>query len=217
MLAEAFAAEGFAIETLHIAAHEPGSVPFPDPRNFRVVVSLGAAAAAYDPAVVSSWGAAQMQLLRDADDAGVPVLGVCFGGQLIAQAHGGNVQPSERPEIGWYTVNTDDADLIPEGPWFEWHYDRWTVPPGAIEIARTPHASQSFILRRSLAVQFHPELDIDLLTTWLEHLGAPRLEGRPVNNDRLLQQTEKEKDAAALRVRRLVRAFLARTGAQRRH
>ncbi|WP_412457973.1 type 1 glutamine amidotransferase [Mycolicibacterium mucogenicum] len=100
-----------------------------------------------------------MAQLRQADEEGVPVLGVCFGGQLLAYTHGGEVVPSQAPEIGWYGLTSDRPDLVPEGPWYQWHFDRWTMPPTAVGIARNANASQAFQLRRNLAVQFHPELD----------------------------------------------------------
>ena len=65
------------------------------------------------------------------------------------------------PEIGWYDVDTDQPEMVPGGPWFQWHFDRWTLPPGATEIARTANSSQAFVLGRALALQFHPEIDYD--------------------------------------------------------
>ena len=114
--------------------------------------------------------------MRDAADAGVPTLGVCFGGQLLAQAFGGSVARSATPEIGWYDVTSDDEILVPGGPWFQWHFDGWTLPPGATEIARTANSSQAFLLGRALGLQFHPELDHDLLARWLGR--RPRRRGR---------------------------------------
>ena len=40
------------------------------------------------------------------------------------------------PEIGWHQVGTDAPDLVPGGPWFQWHFDRFDVPPGGVELAR---------------------------------------------------------------------------------
>ena len=91
-------------------------------------MALGASWSAYD-ASLHSWLLPELQLLRDAHEAQVPVLGVCFGGQLLAAAHGGSVARSAHPEIGWYDVESDD-DLVPAGRWFQWHYDRWQLPGG---------------------------------------------------------------------------------------
>ncbi|MFY8212699.1 MAG: hypothetical protein ACOVLB_08550, partial [Candidatus Nanopelagicus sp.] len=60
-----------------------------------------------------------------------------------------------------------DKTLIPTGPWFEYHWDRWSVPKGGTEIARTQIASQAFVMGRTLGVQFHPEIDPDVLEEWL--------------------------------------------------
>ena len=65
---------------------------------------------------------------------------------------------AERSEIGWYSVDTDDADLVDAGPWFEWHHDRWVAPRARV-LACTPAAEQAFAVGRTLAVQFHPEAD----------------------------------------------------------
>ena len=63
---------------------------------------LGARWPVYDDALRRTWVGTEMQLVRDAADAGVALLGVCFGGQLLAQAFGGSVARSPDPEIGWY-------------------------------------------------------------------------------------------------------------------
>ena len=170
---------------------------------------LGARWPVYDDALRRSWVSAEMQLMRDAADAGVALLGVCFGGQLLAQAFGGSVARSSAPEIGWYDVTSDNPDLIPGGPWFQWHFDRWTLPPGATEIARTADASQAFVLGRALALQFHPG-------------GRPRAAGacgspttateRSSASDVLtmnyVPRTTELADSASARVRDLVRGFV---------
>ena len=106
-------------------------------------------------------------MVRTAVATGVGVLGVCFGGQLVAHALGGTVVRSPDPEIGWCEVRSSDPSLVPDGPWFQWHFDRFTLPPGAIEVARNDCATQAFVKGTAMGLQFHPEVDADLQERWI--------------------------------------------------
>jgi GMP synthase-like glutamine amidotransferase len=213
LLGEAFAEQGFDVDTFEVVpAHRiddpAGDVTFPDPTGYDVIVPLGARWPVYDEALRRSWVSTEMQLVRDAADAGVALLGVCFGGQLLAQAFGGAVARSAHPEIGWYDVTSDRPDVIPAGPWFQWHFDRWTLPPGATEIARTADASQAFVLGRALALQFHPEVDAGLLKLWLDDDRDGEVVGSGRTHDELLSRTSELAQSASARVRDLVRGFV---------
>ena len=106
--------------------------------------------------------------MRDAADGGTSrCSGVCFGGQLLAQAFGGTVSRAPHPEIGWYDVASDGPTSSRAARGSSGTSTRWTLPPGATEIARTANASQAFVLGRAMALQFHPEVDADLLKLWL--------------------------------------------------
>jgi GMP synthase-like glutamine amidotransferase len=105
-------------------------------------------------------------LLSRAVEEDVPVLGLCFGGQALAVALGGSVERAPTPELGWTEIETDEPELIASGPWLQWHYDRFTTPPGATEIARTAHAAQAFRHGRHLGVQFHPESTVEIVAQW---------------------------------------------------
>lgn len=191
--------------------HQPDVVPdFPDVTEFDLVVPMGAPWSAYDQARVGSWVRPELELLVEADRVGIPVLGICFGGQLLAMAHGGSVAPSPAPEIGWVTVETDDPSFVPAGPWFQWHSDRWTLPAGAREIARNAAASQAYVLRRNLAVQFHPELTSGMLKGWLDNGGVHEARARGVDPDELYARTVAEDSAAHARAGALVDAFVDR-------
>jgi GMP synthase-like glutamine amidotransferase len=168
----------------------------------------------YDEALQQSWVGAEMQMLRDAALAGVPTLGVCFGGQLLAQAFGGSVARSTVPEIGWYDIETDNPDLVPGGPWFQWHFDRWTLPPGATEIARTANSSQAFVLGRALALQFHPEIDAKLLDVWLADDRDGEVVEAGLSHDELRERTTELADDVGNRIRGLVRGFLTHVARQ---
>jgi GMP synthase-like glutamine amidotransferase len=213
LLGDAFAAEGFDVDTFEVVpaerADDPaGEVAFPDPAGYDVIVPLGASWPVYDEALRRTWVGTEMQLLRDAADAGIALLGVCFGGQLLAQTFGGSVARSPRPEIGWYDVLSDRPEIVPGGPWFQWHFDRWTLPPGATEIARTPNASQAFVLGRALALQFHPEVDADLLKIWLAADRDGDVMAAGLDHDELLTRTTELAEDTRPRIQALVRGFL---------
>lgn len=213
LLGAAFTDHGFDIATFEVVPAEGSDSPvfqvnFPDPSGYDVIVALGAKWPVYDAALRSTWVGDEMQLMRDAAAAGTALLGVCFGGQLIAQTFGGTVSRSPRPEIGWCDVTSDRPDIIPGGPWFQWHFDRWSLPPGATELARSAYASQAFVLGRAMALQFHPEVDADLLRVWLaaDHDGEAQAAG--LTEDELLSRTTELAVDTTSRVRRLVAGFL---------
>ncbi len=211
---EAFTARGYDVEEFLVVPAErfgePGvDVVFPDPCRYDAVVPMGAPWSVTSQHI-SGWVSAELAMLRSAHAAGVPVLGICFGGQLLAAALGGSVGRAARAEIGWTTVETDEPRLVPAGPWFSWHEDRWTAPAGARELARTAVAPQAFVVGRSLAVQFHPELTAAQLEGWLGNGGSAYLAAQALDADQLLARTRREEPAAAARARALVAAFLDR-------
>jgi len=215
LLGEAFTECGYDVATFGVVPADRGDDPagdveFPDPTRYDAIVPLGARWPVYDEALQRTWVGAEMQMMRDAADAGVPTLGVCFGGQLLAAAFGGSVARSTKPEIGWYDVTSDDESLIPGGRWFEWHFDTWTLPPGATEIARTANASQAFVLGRAVALQFHPEVDHDMLQRWFADDRDGEVAGAGRTHAELLSATKELEDSAARRVRALVRGFVLR-------
>lgn len=214
-LAEAFSDRGYEIDEQLVVPPEHHKEPnvefaFPDPTHYDAIVPMGSPWGAWEDETIGRWLGPEIAWVQQADREGVPVLGVCFGGQLLARAHGGTVGRAPAPEIGWSVVNSDDPTLVPTGPWFQFHYDRWTLPPGATEIARNSRASQAFVLRRNLAVQFHPEITFDELVQWYGNNGRDLVAKDLQDPDVLLAHTQAEEAAAAERARYLVNAFIDR-------
>jgi GMP synthase-like glutamine amidotransferase len=214
---EAFADHGFDVHEFMVVPeehfHQPSvAVTFPDPLAFDAIVAMGAAWSVYDHDRIGAWVGAELDFLRRAHHAGVPVLGICFGGQALATALGGTVVRGRRPEIGWTTVETSRPDLIEPGPWFQWHADRWVLPDGLRAFARTKTAEQAFTAGRSLGVQFHPELTPQMLGGWLDNTGREHAMALGTDPDQLVAETAARSAGARARARRLVPAFLALGG-----
>lgn len=204
---------GFELETLEIVTEanfrNPNvSVDFPDAKNFDLLVPLGAPWGAWDDACIGNWLLPELDWIRTAIWEGVPVLGICFGGQLLARALGGSVARAPRPEIGWTSIWSENPDLISNGPWFQFHYDRWQLPQGATELARTPTASQAFVFGRSLGLQFHPEITAEILEGWLLWDGRDEVLADGQDPDIMLAQTRAGEAAARMRSYALVDAYL---------
>ena len=126
----------------------------------------------------------ELDWMRDAVAAGVPVLGVCLGGQLLARALGGSVHALARPNLAWKPLEVTpggSADPIAgalESPvGLFWNNDAIVPPPGAVELLRAPGDGCAAFRYGSTAwgIQFHPEVTADVLEHWWERWGADQL------------------------------------------
>ena len=136
-IAEAFEARGASLD-VHLF---PDDGPLPGFGGVDHIVVMGSVSSVNDP---DPWIAEELAWVRAADRAGVPVLGICFGAQIICAALGGRVEAMGGNEIGWFTVDSADQDAVPAGPWLEFHEDRCLVPAGATVLARNEAAVQAF-------------------------------------------------------------------------
>jgi GMP synthase-like glutamine amidotransferase len=146
--------------------HATWREPLPsDPSAYGWIATLGSEHTPGSPDA-PAWVDAEIDFLRSAVVADVPVLGLCFGGQALAVAAGGAVQRAEPAEIGWLEVGTADTELIPAGPWLHYHYDQLEPPADATTIAYSPSGPAAFVLGRSLGLQFHPESTPEIAAGW---------------------------------------------------
>jgi GMP synthase-like glutamine amidotransferase len=143
------------------------------------LIFMGAAGSVNDPL---DWIARELELIRWAVQRDVPVMGICFGGQLMAKALGGSVSRGRSGmEIGWHPVERVDSeadlewlDSLPRQiSTFQWHADAFTPPPQALPLLRSRcFGNQAFVLGPHLAMQFHLEMTEKMIQGWIRLYGS---------------------------------------------
>ncbi len=127
------------------------------------------------------WIAEEVGLLRGLLEREVPLMGLCLGGQLLAQAAGAEPRRASRPEIGWHQVEVtpegaDDPLLGPLAPAFEvfqWHSYEFPLPPGAVPLAGSEVCLQAARIGEcAYALQFHPEVSRTDALHWVDDYEA---------------------------------------------
>lgn len=119
----------------------------------------------------------ELEVIAEALDRGLPMLGICLGAQLIATALGAEVKPNRRKEIGWYDVAptaTGDSDPLFSHfrgveRIFQWHGDTFAIPRGAVHLATSAACThQAFRYGKNVyGLQFHLEVDEAMIDRWL--------------------------------------------------
>ncbi len=201
---------GFELEVFRVLddADDPVSTkPFPDATDYDILILTGSPCSVTDTEGIGSWIGREIEMVGRAHESGVPVLGLCFGGQVLAAALGGEVSRTDRPEFGWHLIESDLPEVVAEGPWFEWHFDTFTVPEGAVEVARTGDTPQVFRIGRSVGTQFHPEITPRLTDLWVG-MDASDLVAHGVDPDAMLAETRAEAEGNRSRSDALVDWFL---------
>lgn len=175
LLAGWAAGEGLTLRTirLHGGARLPAA-----PAGYDAAIVLGSERTAYDDSV--PWLGAELSFVERLLAGGVPVLGICFGAQVLARVLGARLYRLADPEIGWVHIRSRTPALA-GGPWLSWHRDAFTLPPGAAELAVNETSLQAFSLGPHAGVQFHPEVTAPIAESWragsqpppAEHLMAP--------------------------------------------
>ncbi len=171
----------------------------------------------------------EIESIRQAVDAGIPVLGICLGAQLIASALGARIRRNPVKEIGWFEVSPTPAGMEDalfskfDGTEkiFQWHGDTFALPHGAQHLAESDAcANQAFrVGERVYGVQFHLEADQALIRRWLTtsvHVRELAKIGSSVDPSRILADTTRYIDRATDLSKAFFGEFIERFYSRRR-
>ena len=173
VFADAFHSRGVKLDSWLRA--EDGSPPR-EPDDYDAVLVFGGAMHAnhedHHP-----WLREEKALLRHLVERGVPLLGVCLGAQLIAEAAGAPPRPASEPEIGWHEVEVTKegasdpvlGPLAPRFTAFQWHSYEFPLPPGGVPLARSAACLQAYRIEDTTwGIQFHAEVTRKDAETWID-------------------------------------------------
>ncbi len=189
-----FEHDGFSIDTV-LATKEK----VPDTlEGYDALIVLGGPASAYDDLVYLR---REEMLIQDALKYGTPMLGICLGSQLLARVAGARVYKGHIKEIGWYTVSItehglrsvfrglDDSILV-----FHWHNDTYDLASNAVRLAySTNYLNQAFMIGNAIGVQFHVEVDEQMIHEWVEEYGQ-EIDSSDISKYALLKDTKHRVD-----------------------
>ncbi|MGC2572963.1 MAG: type 1 glutamine amidotransferase [Candidatus Nitrosopolaris sp.] len=168
-LEELIICDGYQIENIQAQTdHVPNKV-----QQYAAIIILGGPMAVYDNV---KYLKNEQELIKHALKHEIPVLGICLGSQLIAQAIGGKVYKGSKKEIGWSTVEINSTGLVDlfmgintqKIKVFQWHGDSYDLPPNAAITASSKLCTQAFRFGSAIGIQFHLEITDDMIRRWAE-------------------------------------------------
>ena len=197
VFAEEMRARGVELEEWTLS--ERGTGPPREIADYDAVLTFGGAMHA-DQEAGYPWLRFEKDFLAAMLDDGMPILAVCLGTQVLADAAGGEARRASEPEIGWFEVEITEegaADpvigpLAPSFTGFQWHSYEAIPPEGAVILARTPVCPQAYrIGDRVWGIQFHAEVTAADLSHWIDDYESDEDAVRiGVDPERLRAETE---------------------------
>ncbi len=185
----------------------------PSHHDWAGIVSLGGLMAAYADDH-HTWLAAEKSLLRSAVAAGVPVLGICLGCQILAEALGGRALPGSGLEVGLVSLQFSEAAAVDPvirhmtEPVPVCHGDTWEAPVGADLLARSDRYPHAFRMGAALGLQSHPEAPPEVFANWVRLCGEERLVAAGVRPEVVIADVEANAGAQKAMAMRLFGGWL---------
>ena len=177
---------------------------FPAPEEFDLLLIMGGTMSVYQEEEYP-WIKPEKEFVRDVIDTGKPILGSCFGAQMIAEVLGGKVTKNRFKEIGWHTVRSlkgtnEDSSRNLNIPYckfssftaFMWHGDTFNIPTGAIRLFESEACqNQGFIYNGNvIGLQFHPEANRQWIRNLIDDSGHELIEGKYVQSEKEIYEQE---------------------------
>ncbi|MDP3512438.1 MAG: type 1 glutamine amidotransferase [Sulfuritalea sp.] len=185
---------------------DEGVAPPPTPDEFSGLCLMGGPMSVNDDL---PWIAPTLELIRAADRLGIPVIGHCLGGQLMAKAFGGSVGRNPVKEIGWGRVAATSAAAQLAADWlgdtagfeaFHWHGETFSLPPGATRLLQSTHcANQAFVRGPHLGMQCHVEMTETMIRSWCQQWAAENVPASASVQTPQQMQADMEARIAAMR------------------
>ena len=123
------------------------------------------------------WVADEIQLVQQAMEKDIPIMGVCLGAQLISKALGADIHSAAHMETGWHKMKVDTSKLTDYPALeldetfevFEWHEETFSIPEGATPIFKgLNYENQGYVYGKILNMQFHLEMTEEMIYEWIE-------------------------------------------------
>jgi GMP synthase-like glutamine amidotransferase len=172
---------GHTLTTTRLYENEP----LPDPAQIGLLAVMGGPMNIYQHRSCP-WLPCEKAFLEQAIAAGIPILGVCLGAQLLADVLGAKVTQNPQIEIGWHAVRLAQeasrsslfGSMPAEFTAFHWHGDTFGIPAGATRLAESDAClNQAFEYGgHVLGFQFHLEYSTGSIETVLAHCGDELVE-----------------------------------------
>lgn len=149
------------------------STDLPTLPEIDLIIIMGGPMSVHDE-LECPWLVEEKKFLREAIKAGIPMLGICLGAQLLASALGAEVYKCSQKEIGWFDIakvpNTgfQFPDTITV---FHWHGETFTLPEGAVQLARSAACEQQAFQygKNIIGLQFHLETTQETIVLMVEN------------------------------------------------
>ena len=189
-MANPIAEAGILMDTWDVLNDSVGKPDLDNLEQYSGIISMGAHAGVLEEDK-HAWMSHERKIMKWALDTETPLLGLCFGSQLLASAAGGRIYKAETGEFAWTKV-----DMLPEAAndpvigtlgetvdAFQFHYDNIELPKNAVLLGESNGTIEAFRVGSSAwATQFHPEVGLSQQLAWLStYRGAFIREGIDIN------------------------------------
>lgn len=172
------------------------STELSDLSEIDLIIIMGGPMSVHDE-VDFPWLVEEKKFLRDAISAGIPMLGICLGAQLLASALGAEVYKCSQKEIGWFDIakvpNTgfQFPDTITV---FHWHGETFTLPEGAVQLARSAACEQQAFQFNDnvIGLQFHLETTPDSINSMIQHCYSEIIPNKFIQTEPVIKSAKSD-------------------------